>query len=85
MTRMEIAGPSRCLISESCTTCADVHGCVLTAVMVTYSILRQEWNADVFSVHTWEPDPDDSEESSEESMDLDDDDSDDEDGGVSPY
>ena len=82
MTRMEIAGPSRCLISESCVTRAVLHGCVLTTVMVTYSILRQEWNADVFSVHPREPDPD--EESSEESMDLDDDDSDDEDAGVSP-
>ena len=83
MTRMGIAGPSHCLISESCTTCADVHGCVLTTIMVTRSILRQEWNADVFSVHPWEPDQD--EESGEESMDIDDDDDDDEDGDVSPY
>ncbi|RPD62291.1 WD40 repeat-like protein, partial [Lentinus tigrinus ALCF2SS1-6] len=46
-------------------------------------ILRQEGNADVFSIHPWEPDPD--EESSEQSMDTDDDDSDDEVGGISLY
>ena len=47
------------------------------------SILRQEGSADVFSVHPWEPDPD--EESGEESMDVDEDSSDDEIGGVSLY
>ncbi|TFK88722.1 WD40 repeat-like protein [Polyporus arcularius HHB13444] len=55
------------------------------AIALFDHILRQEGNADVFSVHPWEPDLD--EQSSDESMDIDSssDDADDEIGGVSLY